>query len=66
MKRVQIVKRFSDKEAAKRGKPKMVEVSKENEFIEVSDERAKELIDQRLAVEFKEKPAKGTKKEESK
>lgn len=55
MKKIQVIKRFSDKEAAKRGKPQMVEVSKDGEFIEVSDERAKELIKLKLAVEFKEK-----------
>lgn len=64
--KIQIIERFSDKEAAKRGKPQMVEVSKEGEFVERSDERAKELIELGLAVEFKEKTAKGTKKEESK
>ncbi len=64
--KVQIIKRFSDKEAAIRGKPQMIEVTKDGEFVELPEKRAKELIEQGLAVEFKEKPAKGAKKEESK
>lgn len=61
--KVQIVKVFSDKYAARAGKPKIVEVTKEGDFVEYPDERAQELIKSGHAVEFKEK---ATKKKEDK
>lgn len=56
--KVQIIKCFSDKYAARMGKPKIVEVTKEGDFVEYPDERAQELIKNGYAVEFKEKPVK--------
>lgn len=56
--KVQIIKCFSDKYAARAGRPKIVEVTKEGDFVEYPDGRAKELIKSGHAVEFKEKPVK--------
>ncbi len=56
--KVQIIKAFSDKYAARAGKPKIVEATEEGKFVEYPDERAQELIKSGHAVEFKEKPAK--------
>lgn len=61
--KVQIVKAFSDKYAARAGKPKIVEATKEGDVVEYPDERAQELIKSGHAVEFKEKT---TKKKEDK
>lgn len=62
--KIQIIKRFSDKYAAK--KPTIVEVTEKGKFVEYPDKRAQELIKSGHAVEFKEKKAKEEPKEESK
>lgn len=64
--KVQIVKPFSDKYAAREGKPKLVEITEKDKFVEYPDERAQELIKSGHAVEFKEKKAKEKPKEEAK